>query len=224
MTALAAAKAITKRDVKTVKLPVDGGSIIYLGGLVALNTAGYAVPASDAAGLRLVGVAVAATPGDAAAGKIDNTNGSDGDLSVLVESDVCVKVAATSITQAMVGTPMYVVDDQTIDDAAGSTNKLRAGVLQEFISTTSGWLYIPPFGVTSEGAPDFVSTEQTGTGSSQNVAHGLGVTPRVVIVTVSELPDAAAETGFDVAQGAHTSTNVVVTVTSTVKFFVYAWL
>jgi hypothetical protein len=69
----------------------------------------------------------------------------------------------------------------------------------------------------------FVSAETTGTGSAQNVAHGLGVIPNKVIIAVTELPDAAAETGFDVAEGSHTSTNVVLTVTNTVKFKVLAF-
>lgn len=70
----------------------------------------------------------------------------------------------------------------------------------------------------------FSSTEQTGTGSSQNVAHGLAAAPTHVLVSVTELPDAAAETGFDVAEGSHDATNVVVTVTNTVKFKVLAIL
>ena len=67
----------------------------------------------------------------------------------------------------------------------------------------------------------FISTEQTGTGSAQNVAHGLGVTPTVVLVSFTELPaDLAA--GADIAEGTHTSTNVVLTVTSGLKFKVLA--
>lgn len=65
----------------------------------------------------------------------------------------------------------------------------------------------------------FSSTEQTGTGSAQNVAHGLGSTPSLVWFAVSEDP---AGIGFDVALGAHGATNCVFTVTSGVKFFAYA--
>lgn len=68
----------------------------------------------------------------------------------------------------------------------------------------------------------FDSTEQTGNGSEQSVAHGLGVAPDTVLISVTELPDAAAETGFDVAEGTHTSTNVLATVTNTVKYKVLA--
>lgn len=67
----------------------------------------------------------------------------------------------------------------------------------------------------------FVSTEQTGTGASQNVAHGLSGTPTKVLIAVTEDP---AGTGFDVAEGAHDGTNVVVTVTTGVKFKVWAML
>jgi len=69
----------------------------------------------------------------------------------------------------------------------------------------------------------FASTEQTGTGSSQNVAHGLGVAPTLVIVTVTEHPGTPDTGAFDIAEGTHTTTNVVVTVTTGVKFKVYAW-
>ena len=67
----------------------------------------------------------------------------------------------------------------------------------------------------------FLSTEQTGTGSAQNVAHGFGTVPTAAVAILSELPaDLAA--GADVAYGTHTTTNVVLTVTSGIKFFVLA--
>lgn len=68
----------------------------------------------------------------------------------------------------------------------------------------------------------FVSTEQTGTGSSQNVPHGLGYTPTKVIVALTELP-ADLTAGADVAEGAHDATNVKVTVTTGIKFKVLAF-
>lgn len=94
-----------------------------------------------------------------------------------------------------------------------------AGITDASIATAD----LADLAVTAAKALVFVSTEQTGTGSAQNVAHGLAATPSKVLIAVTELPDAAAETGFDVAEGAHTSTNVVVTVTNTVKYKVFAW-
>ncbi len=67
----------------------------------------------------------------------------------------------------------------------------------------------------------FISSEQTGTGSSQNVAHGLGVVPTRVLVTYTDLTPATAGS-VNVTYGTHTSTNVVVTVTSGKKFLVFA--
>lgn len=66
----------------------------------------------------------------------------------------------------------------------------------------------------------FVSTEQTGTGSSQNVAHGLGTTPSVVWWSLSG-PSGGADT---VTPGSHDATNLKFTVTSGVKFYAFAIL
>ena len=67
----------------------------------------------------------------------------------------------------------------------------------------------------------FVSAEQTGTGATQNVAHGLGFVPSRVFVTYTDLTPATAGS-VNVTYGSHTSTNVVVTVTSGKKFLVVA--
>lgn len=77
--------------------------------------------------------------------------------------------------------------------------------------------------VTFAKAKAFVSTEQTGTGSSQNVAHGLGTAPSKVLVVPTEHPGTPDTGAFDIAEGAHDATNVVVTVTANVKFKVLAW-
>ena len=64
----------------------------------------------------------------------------------------------------------------------------------------------------------FLSTEQTGTGSAQNVAHGMGVTPTTVVAIPSNLTGGV----YVVTYGTHTSTNCVLTVTSGEKFVVMA--
>ncbi len=68
----------------------------------------------------------------------------------------------------------------------------------------------------------FCSTEQTGTGAAQNIAHGLGATPAKVFVSCT---DNSASTGtFTVTEGAHDGTNVKLTVTANAKYKVLAWL
>jgi predicted RecA/RadA family phage recombinase len=68
----------------------------------------------------------------------------------------------------------------------------------------------------------FKSSEQTGTGSAQSIAHGLGVTPTRIAVYPSDTSPSTAGV-YTLTEGTNTSTNVVVTVTSGKKFFVIAW-
>jgi hypothetical protein len=62
----------------------------------------------------------------------------------------------------------------------------------------------------------FFGSQQAGTGSSQNIAHGLGATPAGVIAIPTD--------GGTVTYGAHTATNAVVTCTAAKKFDIIAWL
>lgn len=76
-----------------------------------------------------------------------------------------------------------------------------------------------------EGAlsrPEFKSAELTGTGAAQNVAHGLGRVPSFVLVIPTDLTPATVG-AYSVVEGAHNATNVIVTVTLSKKFRVFAW-
>jgi hypothetical protein len=80
-----------------------------------------------------------------------------------------------------------------------------------------GTLTIGPDKVDSSKIPIFVSTEQTGNGSAQSIAHGLGVEPATVMILLSSV-------GTDGATYTYTkgSTNVNVTATTGAKYFVVA--
>ena len=126
-------------DLKSYPAAVD---IIYKGAMVVVNSAGYLAPAADAQGnTRVVGVADE---------KVDNSGGSAGDKTCRVRSGRAFRFVATAIDQADVGMNMYVVDDQTFDDGRG-TNGVPAGVLVEFVSSTSGWIFIPTPGGGGKG-------------------------------------------------------------------------
>lgn len=112
--------------------PVKDATKIYAGSLVAIQADGHAVPAADAANLKVVGVAEET---------VDNSAGADGDKWVKVRYGILARFAASSITQAMVGRVMYVVDDQTFDEAVG-TNGIKAGRLVEYISANEGWIEV----------------------------------------------------------------------------------
>lgn len=77
--------------------------------------------------------------------------------------------------------------------------------------------------VTTGANSFFVSAEQTGTGSAQNIAHGLGVTPSKVVGIPTDLSPATVGQ-YTLTLGAHTSTNVVATVTTGKKYVVMAWV
>ena len=86
---------------------------------------------------------------------------------------------------------------------------------------------LPDSTVTSEDVKDFSiqgkdlsvfkSTEITGTGSDQNIAHGLGRTPTLVWWSIS-----LQGTTDTIVEGATDGTNVVLNFPATTKLFVYA--
>jgi hypothetical protein len=133
MAALTKDRATPYRDGIEIEFPVAANSKIYAGSLVCANTSGYAAPAADTAGLRFLGVALE---------QADNTGGANGAKSVRLRRSGAFEFDAASITQAMVGTAMYVVDDHTIDDAAGPVNDIRVGVLVKYVADTKGWVDI----------------------------------------------------------------------------------
>lgn len=104
----------------------------------------------------------------------------------------------------------------TVGDWAGCALVIST---TEIVVTRTG----PLNKVTAAGTKMSVSAETTATGSEQNVAHGLGVTPTLVLVVPTEHPGTPDTGAFDIAEGTHTSTNVVLTVTANVKFKVLAF-
>jgi hypothetical protein len=127
--ALSADADVDRKDAGLQSFPVEASTQIYKGALVCLNTSGYLVAGADTDGYRLVGIAY------------ENVLGTtQGAKSCRVYTQGRFLLTATSITQAMVGRLMYLVDDATIDDT--STYKLCVGTLVQYVSTTSGWVDI----------------------------------------------------------------------------------
>jgi hypothetical protein len=133
MAALTKDRATPYRDGIEIDIPVAANSKVYAGSLVCANTSGYAVPAADTAGMKFVGVALE---------QVDNTGGANGAKKVRVRRQGTFEFDAQSITQAMVGSSMYVMDDHTFDDATGPTNDIRLGILVKYVADTKGWIDI----------------------------------------------------------------------------------
>lgn len=101
-------------------LPVAAGAKIYAGGLVGRNSAGYAEPASDKAGLIVYGRAEET---------VDNTNGENGDTKIEVLAGRF-GYAASGLTAADAGKECFITDDETVN-LSGGTHRVFAGFIVE---------------------------------------------------------------------------------------------
>jgi len=133
MAALTQDRPTVYREGVEMDYPVAASTKIFAGGLVCVNASGFALPAADTVSLIFVGVALEYA---------DNSAGANGDSVVRVRRTGVFEFDATSITQAMVGAAMYAVDDHTFDDAGGTTNDIKVGVLTNYVSATKGWIDI----------------------------------------------------------------------------------
>ncbi|MBM4274586.1 MAG: hypothetical protein FJ134_09040 [Deltaproteobacteria bacterium] len=133
MAALTRDRVTTYREGVEVEFPVAAATKIFAGSLVCVNAEGLAAPAADTLGYTFVGVAQE---------QADNSSGSGGDKVVRVRRTGVFEFDAASLTQAMVGQPMYAADDQTFNTAAGVTNDVKVGVLVKYVSATKGWIDI----------------------------------------------------------------------------------
>lgn len=110
-----------KRDGLLIGLLVAAATLIEAGKIVAVNAAGYLVEASDAAGIIVVGIADQT---------IDNSAGANGDLTAVVkrgELYLLANSATNPVTQADVGSNVYIEDDETVAVAAGPVNDIVCG-------------------------------------------------------------------------------------------------
>lgn len=135
--ALSADAQIPRKESGLQSFPVEATTQIYKGALVCTNGDGYLVAGADAAAYRFVGIAYESVLGT-----------TQGALNCRVHTGGVFKLACTSITQAMVGKILYVVDDATVDDSA--TYYIPVGRLVEYVSATSGWVDIGQRAISAE--------------------------------------------------------------------------
>lgn len=112
------------------------------------------------------------------------------------------------------------------DQSYNSKNYEQQGgdtwVVGGMLDASAGTVLLPSGAVSFSNSKTFVSTEQTGNGSAQNIAHGLGAIPAAVLVVPTDLT-AATVGQYSAVEGSHDATNVVVTVTTGKKYKVLAW-
>lgn len=123
---------------KYVSFVVADGVTIPAGTFVSYTTGtGRAGLGGDDSGTLFAGVAEETVTGD-----------SGGTVSVRCSYgyDIKATTSASGAVAANVGADMNLVDNQTLDDDAGTTNDIKAGVLAERISDTEGWVHLMLFG------------------------------------------------------------------------------
>jgi hypothetical protein len=117
--------------------PVAADTVIYGGGMVAINADGRAVPASNAANLTVVGVSD---------DRFDNKGGAAGAINAIWQHGIFKfkNDGTLPVTAAMVGQKCYVQDDETvraIDAGEGATNPVAGTVCQ--LDADGVWVEIP---------------------------------------------------------------------------------
>lgn len=113
---------------------VASGETIPQGTYVSLDSSGEAQVGGDDANTLFAGLAVH----DAVAGET---------LQVVYGHEILATTAAAGAAAANIGADMNLVDNQTLNDDAGTTNDVKCGVLVQPVTSTTGWVRLQFAGV-----------------------------------------------------------------------------
>lgn len=116
-------RATARRALLLTAVALAAATTVFEGGMVAVNAAGYMVPAGAVGAKRIVGVA---------RDTYDNSAGVDGDLTGDVErgcSQFDNSAGVDAITAASINRPCYAVDDHTVALTSNGGARLYAGII-----------------------------------------------------------------------------------------------
>lgn len=201
-------------DPNLAHAPQKGSTTIYQGGIVMLDTSGYARPAAaSVAGAYCVGVATAR---DNTLDRYDNSSGSDGALTVQYAQGPfgCLNDGGNPIlSTTQPGTILYAADDQTVSLSSSSGTRPVAGRLVRLDTsviggpvvvemsraigkTTTELLVIDPSAAGFVVAGDFRAIKNVAghSGAGACTATGAKVGDIVLAVSFAKVPTAAAAT------------------------------
>lgn len=121
MTAATADRNTPLKDGEIITVPVAANTLIRAGVIVCANAQGDAVEGSTAEGLTYLGRSEAS---------VDNTGGAAGAVVVPVRRGLMFQWANAAddpVTQALLGKPCYVEDNQTVAATNGGNTRSPAG-------------------------------------------------------------------------------------------------
>lgn len=122
------------KDPEIMVVALAAGMVAFAGGMAVINAQGFAEPAKTATGLKYVGRFEQ---------HVDNSAGIDGAASVEIRQGKMFKFknsAADPVMQASVGSPCYIVDDETVAASDGAGTRSSAGKVMGF-DAEGVWVY-----------------------------------------------------------------------------------
>ena len=167
-------------------------------------TAGSGAPSHNAAVANEIYIRTDASDADLLLYRAINTSGS---WETMIGSELTDLLAATNTWTAA----------NTFSHASGVTTDTLTERTSAAGVTVDGCLIKDGRAALLATAAMFTSTEQTGTGSSQNVAHGFGAAPSMWWAVPTD-----TTAGWVVSAASQDATNISITVTTGAKFRVYA--
>lgn len=133
MAALSAATERKKRNAGNIMwddVVVKSGEQIYQGAIVCFDASDDdLIPGADTSGFRFAGIALETVLGD---GTKTCRIAWGAEWEVAIDSN---------ITEADVGALAMVSDDNTVDDAGGTTNDVECGRVVKLITSSLAWVY-----------------------------------------------------------------------------------
>jgi hypothetical protein len=111
------------KDGELIAVPLAANAVVFNGGLVCAAASGFGTPGAVATTLTALGVANESA---------NNTGGANGAKSVMVrrkKAFLFKNHGADLVTQASLGKPCYIVDDETVALTNGGTTRSVAGTV-----------------------------------------------------------------------------------------------
>jgi hypothetical protein len=130
-------------------------------------------------------------------------------------------VGAASVAAARAALSLDTGDSPTFAQVTAALVGNVTGNVSGSSGSCTGNAATATVGSSIAAASVYASVEQTGTGGEQIFAHGLGSTPAVIWTAITEAP-VALGSGIDVAYGVMSATELRFTVTTGIKFRVFA--
>ncbi len=124
--AVTANQIVKRAEACRKSYPVAASTHIYEGTLVFINASGYADDDTASGVNKFAGVAIR---------EVDNSSGSNGDLTVEVYSDGVFELTGSGFAQADVGKNAFATDNYTVV-VSDSASAIRIGVVKEYVSST----------------------------------------------------------------------------------------